>query len=51
MKQLSSRLVEANSVLLEADNYDIDVVEAASSWRSLSYFRQSTATLTKLVTG
>ncbi|KAF7368441.1 WD40 repeat-like protein [Mycena venus] len=27
MKELSDRLVEANSVLLEADNYDIDIVE------------------------
>jgi hypothetical protein len=35
MKELSDRLVEANGVLLEADNYDIDVVE---SGRQLAKF-------------
>jgi hypothetical protein len=52
MEQLSDRLVEVNSLLLESSNHDIDVVN--SSQRLAEYvtiYAESTVSLTPLVAG
>ena len=52
MQQLSARLVEVNSLLLESNNHDMDVVNSSQQLAGyVTIYAESTVSLTPLFAG
>ena len=52
MEQLSARLVEVNSLLLESNNHDMDVINSSQQLAEyVTIYAESTVSLTPLFAG
>ena len=52
MEQLSARLVEVESILLESDNHDIDIVNSSQKLAQyVTIYAESTVSLTPMFAG